>query len=208
MRTFLATIFIVITGLLILWVSTDGGRAFTVEEARRLEVRENPRSVPNWRLQNQDSELVSLHDWHGQFIVIDFIYTSCPSVCLILSSGLRSLQNDFAAQLEKNNLRFLSISFDPENDTPQRLKEHLSHFSANLKYWMAARPTSLSQKEIILDFFKVIVIPDEYGGYTHSAGYHVIDPESRLVAIFGVEQLNELKEYLTQVINKENVHQD
>lgn len=208
MRTFLATTLIVITGLLILWISTDGGRAYTVEEARRLEVRENPRPIPNWRLQNQDSEIIALHDFRNQFIVIDFIYTSCPSVCLILSSSLKELQKDFSSELEKNHLRLLSISFDPEKDTPQKLREHLSHFSANLKYWMAARPTSSSHKEAILDFFKVIVIPDEYGGYTHSAGYHVIDPAGRLVAIFGIEQLNELKEYLTQSLNKENVHQD
>ncbi|MCO6428630.1 SCO family protein [Nitrosomonas communis] len=207
MRTFLATVFIAITGSLILWVSTDRGRAFTVEEARRLDVRENPRFVPEWHLQNQDLETVTIQDWRGSFLIVDFIYTSCPSVCLILSGGLKSLQKDFSSELEKNNLRLLSISFDPEKDTPQRLKEHLSHFSANFKYWIAARPVSSSQKEAILDFFKVIVIPDEYGGYTHSAGYHVIDPQGRLVAIFGVEQLNELKEYLTQVVNKENDHQ-
>lgn len=207
MRTFLATVFIAITGSLILWVSTDRGRAFTVEEARRLDVRENPRFVPEWHLQNQDLETVTIQDWRGSFLIVDFIYTSCPSVCLILSGGLKSLQKDFSSELEKNNLRLLSISFDPEKDTPQRLKEHLSHFSANFKYWIAARPVSSSQKEAILDFFKVIVIPDEYGGYTHSAGYHVIDPQGRLVAIFGVEQLNELKEYLTQVVIKENDHQ-
>ena len=42
----------------------------------------------------------------------------------------------------------------------------------------------------------------------HSAGYHVIDPEGRLVAIFGVEQLEELKEYLIQALNTENAPQD
>ncbi len=208
MRTFLATALIVITGVLILWTSTDGGRAFTVEEARRLDVRENPRSVPDWRLQSQDSEVVAIQNWHGHFIVVDFIYTSCPSVCLILSSGLRSLQKDFAAELEKNNLHLLSISFDPEKDTPQRLKEHLTHFSANPEYWTAVRPINPSQKKAILDFFKVIVIPDEYGGYTHSAGYHIINPEGQLVAIFGVEQLDELHAYLTQVLNKENDQQN
>ena len=46
MRTFLATLFIAISGTLILWISTDGGRAFTAEEARRLEIRETPRAVP------------------------------------------------------------------------------------------------------------------------------------------------------------------
>ncbi|HRQ04949.1 MAG TPA: SCO family protein [Nitrosomonas halophila] len=208
MRTFLATTLIVIAGLLILWTSTDGGRAFTAEEARRLDVRENPRPVPHWQLENQDAEIIALNNWHGRFIVVDFIYTSCPSVCLILSSSLRTLQKDLADKLENSRLHLLSISFDPEKDTPQRLKEHLSHFSADLQSWTALRPTSLSQREAILDFFKVIVIPDEYGGYTHSAGYHVIDPEGRLVAIFGVEQLDELKEYLIQALNTENAPQD
>jgi len=205
MRTFLATLLVVISGALILWLSTDGGRAFTAEEARRLEIRENPRPVPDWQLENQDAEAFKFQDWRGHFVVVDFIYTSCPSVCLILSGNLKTLQKDFSAEGKLDNLRLISISFDPEKDTPQRLKEHLSHFSADFKNWIAARPTSASQKESILDFFKVIVIPDEYGGYTHSAGFHIINPEGKLVAIFGMEQLDELRAYLNQVLeDKDN----
>lgn len=205
MRTFLATLLVAISGALILWLSTDGGRAFTAEEARRLEIRENPRSVPDWQLENQDAETFGFQDWRGHFVVVDFIYTSCPSVCLILSGNLKTLQKDFSVEGKLDNLRFISISFDPEKDTPQRLKEHLSHFSADFKNWIAARPTSASQKESILDFFKVIVIPDEYGGYTHSAGFHIINPEGKLVAIFGMEQLDELRAYLNQVLeDKDN----
>ncbi|SDW68879.1 protein SCO1/2 [Nitrosomonas eutropha] len=180
MKTFLATFLVVIVGSLVLWVSTDEGRAFTAEEARRLEIRETPR--------------------------VDFIYTSCPDVCLILSGNLKTLQKDFSTEEKSDKLRFLSISFDPEKDTPQRLKEYLHHFSADFRYWMAARPINPSQKEAILDFFKVIVIPDEYGGYTHSAGYHIINPDGKLVAIFGIEQTDELHTYLNQVLEeKENV---
>lgn len=200
MRTFLATLFVAIAGTLILWISTDGGRAFTAEEARRLEIRENPRSVPDWQLQNQDAETFTFQDWHGHLIVVDFIYTSCPGVCLILSGNLKNLQKDLSAEGKSDKLRFLSITFDPEKDTPQRLKEHLSHFSADFKNWIAARPTSPSQKEAILDFFKVIVIPDEYGGYTHSAGYHIINPDGKLIAIFGMEQMDELRAYLNQAL--------
>ncbi|SCX27891.1 protein SCO1/2 [Nitrosomonas eutropha] len=206
MKTFLATFLVVIVGSLVLWVSTDEGRAFTAEEARRLEIRETPRSVPDWRLQNQDAETFRIQDWHGHFIVVDFIYTSCPDVCLILSGNLKTLQKDFSTEEKSDKLRFLSISFDPEKDTPQRLKEYLHHFSADFRYWMAARPINPSQKEAILDFFKVIVIPDEYGGYTHSAGYHIINPDGKLVAIFGIEQTDELHTYLNQVLEeKENV---
>ena len=200
MRTFLATLFIAISGTLILWISTDGGRAFTAEEARRLEIRETPRAVPDWQLQNQDAETFTFQDWHGHLIVVDFIYTSCPGVCLILSGNLKNLQKDLSAEGKSDKLRFLSITFDPEKDTPQRLKEHLSHFSADFKNWIAVRPTSSPQKEAILDFFKVVVIPDEYGGYTHSAGYHIINPDGKLVAIFGIEQMDELRAYLDQAL--------
>lgn len=46
----------------------------------------------------------------------------------------------------------------------------------------------------------MIVIPDEYGGYTHSAGYHIINPDGKLVAIFGMEQMDELRAYLNQAL--------
>jgi len=204
MKTFLVTLVIVFSGSLLLWESTDGGQAFTAETARRLDVQKNPRLIPEWRLEDQNDEVFSLDTWRGHFVVVDFIYTSCPGVCLILSTGMRTLQDEFAMAGNENDLRLLSISFDPQTDTPDRLREHLvEHFSADPDYWIAARPISSEQLKSLLDFFKVVVIPDEYGGYTHSAGYHVIDPAGKLVAIFGFEQLPELRAYLAQALQVE-----
>jgi protein SCO1/2 len=200
MKTLFLSVLLAISGLAMLWMGTDGGRAFTAEAARRLEVREHPRPVPNWRLENQDSGVLMLGDWRSRYVVVDFIYTSCPSVCLTLGSGLQKLQKEFGEALNKNKLRLLSISFDPEQDTPERLRAHLSHFSGDGEHWVAARPTNLVERRAILDFFKVTVIPDEMGGYTHSAGYHVIDPHGRLVAIFGVEEYPKLQDYLTMAL--------
>lgn len=200
MRTLFLSIFLAIAGLTALWVGTDGGRAFTAETARRLEVREHPKAVPNWHLEDQNAKTLALGDWHGQYVVVDFIYTSCTSACLTLSSGMGNLQREFEKALDKDKLRLLSISFDPEKDTPERLRHHFSHFSGEGKYWVAARPTHSVEKKAILDFFKVTVIPDKMGGYTHTAGYHVINPEGRLVAIFGVEEYSKLQDYLTMAL--------
>lgn len=197
----LATLLMTILGVATLWTGTDGGQAFTAEEARRLEIRATPRQVPEWILENQDGDAFRLQDWHEKFIVVDFIYTSCLTVCLSLSSDMRKLQQTFAPLVQADKLRFLSISFDPEKDTPQRLKEHFSRFAADFSSWTAARPTSAAQNKTILDFFKVIVIPDEYGGYIHSAGYHIIAPSGELIAIFGTEQITELHSYLQQLQN-------
>ncbi len=197
MKTLILSLVLAAAGLATLWAGTSNGRAFTTESARRLEVREHPRPVPNWHLEDQDAENLALGQWSGRYVVVDFIYTSCPDVCLLLSSGLQKLQKEFRKAFEQDKLRLLSVSFDPERDTPERLREHLSHFSADGEYWAAARPTHPAEKKAILDFFEVTVIPDEVGGYTHSAGYNVIDPEGRLVAIFGLEEFTKLENYLT-----------
>lgn len=202
MKTLILSIVVATVGLAALWVGTEGGRAFTSEEARRLEAREHPRPVPNWHLENQNAQTLALGEWSGQYVVVDFIYTSCPDACLLLSSGLQSLQKEFEEALKKDKLRLLSVSFDPEKDTPARLRAHLSHFSGDGKHWMAARPTHPAEKKAILDFFKVTVIPDEVGGYTHSAGYNVIDPEGRLVAIFGLDEFAKLEDYLSSALAK------
>lgn len=197
MKTLILSIILAATGLATLWVGTNNGRAFTTEAARRFEVREHPRPVPNWHLEDQDAQPLALGKWLGRYVVVDFIYTSCPDACLLLSSGLQRLQEEFRKALEQNKLRLLSVSFDPKRDTPERLQAYLSHFSADGEHWAAARPTHPAEKKALLDFFKVTVIPDEVGGYTHSAGYNVIDPEGRLVAIFGLEEFTKLQNYLT-----------
>lgn len=200
MKTLFLSSLVAIVGLVFLWVGTDSGRAFTAEAARRLEVREHPRMVPNWRLEDQNASVLALGDWHGRYIVVDFIYTNCPDVCLTLDSGMQNLQQEFKEAVAKNKLRFLSISFDPKHDTPERLRTHLSHFSGDGGHWAAARPTHPIEKEAILDFFKVKVIPDGRGGYTHTAAYHVINPQGQLVAIFGVEELPKLQDYLAMAL--------
>ncbi|BAW79686.1 electron transport protein SCO1/SenC [Candidatus Nitrosoglobus terrae] len=205
MKTLFLSTFLGISGLMILWVGTDGGRAFTAETARRLEVQERPKLVPIWHLEDQNSKILTLSDWANHYTVVDFIYTSCTSACLVLGSELQSLQKKFELALNDNKLRLLSISFDPEHDTPERLRTHLSHFSGDGEHWVAARPTSLAERKEILDFFKVTVIPDKMGGYTHSAGYHVINPHGQLVAIFGVEEYSMLQDYLSLALSKEGI---
>lgn len=204
MKTLILSLILAVAGGATLWVGTDGGRAFTTQTARRIEVWEHPRMVPNWHLQNQDGRPLALKQWQGRYVVVDFIYTSCAAACPLLGMGMLKLQQEFKKALEQDRLQLLSVSFDPKTDTPKRLRAHLSHFSAHGENWVAARPTHPAEKKAILNFFGVTVIPNEAGGYTHSAGYYIINPEGQLVAAFGLEKLAKLKDYLTKVLAREN----
>src|SRR6516165_9770252 len=75
-----------------LWQGTDGLRAFTTEGARRLSVIEQPRPVPAVRLIDMRGREFSLPDEIGRAVVVEFIYTTCPTICVALGESFAKLQ--------------------------------------------------------------------------------------------------------------------
>ncbi|MEW6290514.1 MAG: SCO family protein [Thermodesulfobacteriota bacterium] len=61
-------------------------------------------------------------------VVVDFIYASCTTICPILSAGYANLQEKLGP--ENNNIRLVSITIDPENDSPAVMKKHLERYQA------------------------------------------------------------------------------
>src|SRR5262249_40259116 len=71
--------------------------------------------------------LVSALTYAGP-ILLQFIFTTCPTICPVLSGTWAAAQDTFGAELER--IRMLSISIDPEHDTPARLQEYAQRFKA------------------------------------------------------------------------------
>jgi protein SCO1 len=83
--------------------------------------------VPDFELTNQAGKKFSLHDYRGKAVAITFIYRECPlpEYCIKMSRHFSDMANQLAADPEtKKNVRLLSISFDPERDTPEKLKQY------------------------------------------------------------------------------------
>jgi len=76
--------------------------------------------------------LVSVLDYAGP-ILLQFIFTTCPTICPVLSGTWAAAQDAFEAELER--MRMLSISIDPEHDTPARLQEYAQRFKAKPQWW-------------------------------------------------------------------------
>src|SRR5215472_18609027 len=70
-----------------LWQGTDGLRAFTTEGARRLSVIELPRPVPAVRLIDMRGRELTLADEIGRAVVVEFIYTTCSTICVALGES-------------------------------------------------------------------------------------------------------------------------
>jgi len=87
-------------------------------------------AVPDVRLVRQDGKAVSLRQEmdDGRPVVLNFIYTTCTDICPLMSSVLEQFQRRLGAEAGKVHL--MSISIDPEQDTPARLAEYARRFHA------------------------------------------------------------------------------
>ncbi len=183
LRTLLASGLLVLAGVVVMAALTDGFTAFTTESARRVRVHGNPPQMPAVALETQTGQRIDLADLRGRWLVVDFIYTRCLTVCLALGSEFAQLQDRLAAPLAAGDLLLLSVSFDPQHDTPERLAAYLQRYGDHGPGWIAARPVSVDDLRRITQAFGIIVIADGLGGYEHNAALQLVDPHGRLVDI-------------------------
>ena len=84
----------------------------------------DPPEAPDFTLENQFGEEVMLSSFEGKVVVVAFIYTSCPDVCLIISSNLDYAYQNIGEHADM--VEFVSITIDPARDTTSHLLEWTS----------------------------------------------------------------------------------
>jgi len=88
-------------------------------------------SVPAFQLTNQSGRPFGSADLAGKIWIADFIYTTCPGPCPMISSRMSEMQKP----LVKTDVHLVSVTVDPEKDTPQRLREYANRLQAEPGRW-------------------------------------------------------------------------
>jgi len=93
-------------------------------------------AVPDFTLTDQRRVQVSLASFAGKVVAVNFVYTRCalPQFCLRMSNNFAALQKRFSRELGRD-LVLLTITFDPERDTPEALASYASRWQANPASW-------------------------------------------------------------------------
>lgn len=186
MRSLFASIVVIVGALASVAWATDGFRALTTEQARSLAVAENPTQVPDVDLLMADGSAQSLHQLASAepgITIVGFFYTSCHGICLALSADFQQLQARIQEEGLEQQVRLLSISFDPAVDTPQVLREYRQRFGADQENWQMAVAQNIEDLPRLLNAFGIRVIDDGQGGYVHNAAFHVVNNAAELTAI-------------------------
>ena len=91
-------------------------------------------AAPDFALISQDGAEVTLAALRGKVVALTFIYASCPDVCPMLTDKLARVQDALGSDFG-SKIAFVSITTDPERDTPEVLKRYSEDFEANLAGW-------------------------------------------------------------------------
>lgn len=186
MKTVLAAAAMLLLALSATAGLTDGFRAYTTEQARRLQVMQVQPRLPGTVLLDQHGAPRRLRDWVAQerrLLIVEFVYTRCATVCRALGSEFQQLQRSILAEGLQDRVALLSISFDPQHDTPPVLARHAASLHADPSVWRFASVQRAADLPALLRFFGVTVIPDGLGGYQHNAALLGVSPEARLTHI-------------------------
>jgi len=91
-------------------------------------------NIPNVTLLNQDGKKVNLREMvdSGKPVIFDFIYTTCTTICPVLSASFTNLRKQLGEDADK--VQLISLSIDPEHDRPEQMKKYLSRYKAG-KGW-------------------------------------------------------------------------
>ena len=92
--------------------------------------------VPAFALTDQHGESVTLDDLRGKVWVAEFIFTRCQAICPIMVHNMRVVRDALADRPDADDLRFVSITVDPDHDTPEVLREYAELHDADHHDWL------------------------------------------------------------------------
>jgi len=154
--------------------------------------------VPDFTLTDQTGTKISLHQFAGKVVLLDFVYTRCalPNYCYRFSNQFGTLQRRFADRLGKDVVQ-MTITFDPVHDQPEVLADYAKTWKANSKTWhfLTGSPEDV---ERVCSWFGIEAWPNE-GLLVHTLHTAIIDRDGRLAANlegnqFTAQQLGDLAE--------------
>ena len=136
-------------------------------------------------IEDQYGAVSGLDRYRGMPVLITMFYASCPHVCPMLISTIKLTESRLLAE-ERAELRVLTISIDPERDTPEKLRETLERHSVDSNRWSMTRSQPGDLRSIAGVYgVKYKQLPD--GEFNHTTRIILLDRDGRPVA--STEQL-------------------
>ncbi|MFN4363336.1 SCO family protein [Chryseobacterium hispalense] len=142
--------------------------------------------VPDFTLTDQNNITVTNKDMLGKVYLVEFFFSKCPTICPVMNTNMRAIEEEI------NNPGFgiISISIDPENDTPEKLKEHADRIGVKSPNWhfLTGNRDYIGK---LADQFNIYVgdKEDESENLNHSGMIALVDQEGNIRCRYNKENM-------------------
>ena len=135
--------------------------------------------APKFELKDQNNKLISNTTYAGKVYVVEFFFTTCPSICPIMNKNMVQIQNKFFGN---PNFGIASISINPAYDTAEVLKEHAKILGATATNWHFLTGDKKYIYEISNKGYNLYAgeNPKIAGGFEHSGLFALIDKKGNI----------------------------
>lgn len=156
--------------------------------------------VPDFAFINQNGEEVTFEDFEGNIVVADFIFTTCPTICPIMTKQMTRLQWMLEDPSFKN-VKFLSHTVNPTHDTPEVLLEYAKANDADLSRWTFVTG---DQEEIFKQGFEGYMLSTQEdsgapGGFLHSSNFVLIDKDRHIRGFYDGTSTSEVDDLVSDI---------
>jgi protein SCO1/2 len=134
MRACFVLALVVLATVALAWVGLTAVSHEIAPEASQEQPLPRIAPAPAFTLTSQDGARVSLADFRGKVVAVTFIYTLCTATCPVLTPMLAMVQDRLGGDFGRK-IVFVSITLDPEHDTPELLRLYAQAYGADLGGW-------------------------------------------------------------------------
>jgi protein SCO1 len=194
---------VLLFGVVLFYIGTDGFRAYTAESARVNKLIEETPKFPKVILEDSKERQYSISEFEDKYVFITFLYTSCTTVCPELEYNMAQVYKQIPKKYIGEDIVFLSISFDPVRDTPATLEKYRGYFKSDGETWRMARIPNHAELKSLLDSFGVIVIPDDNGTFAHNSAFYLVDKQGSLIDVMDYTKIDEAADKVVSILEQE-----
>jgi len=137
------------------------------------------KKAPDFLLTNQDNLPISNEDFLGKVYVVEFFFTSCPSICPIMNKNMKILESKYGS---RDDFGIVSITIDPEKDTPMELKKYAEIYEVFSPNWHFLTGDRSYIYELANAGFNIFaeINPAVAGGFEHQGYFALVDQNGYL----------------------------
>lgn len=159
---------------------------------------EGQHHIPAFNLQNQQGKAVSEKQLNGHITVVNFFFTTCPSICPAMTEELTRVQDFYD---DNAKVRLLSVSIDPEYDQPDQLAAYARLYGANDQQWDFVTGDKSAIFELVRCGF-ILPVQDrmeDADDILHSDRLILVDSQRRIRGYYSASEQEEVDRLITEM---------